>query len=84
VIEFRITIRCKRQPETHAKIIRLRSVPHFVRELNRDYVEGLAGLLDGTSPWFIHPPGPDSTIGKCATCGGQLESSIEERDVQAD
>jgi hypothetical protein len=75
MIEFRITLRCATQPEKHAKIIRMEG-------LARDWVEAFAHILDGTSPMYIHKPGPDSPIGKCATCGGQLTSSIEEREIE--
>lgn len=33
----------------------------------------LAGLLDGTSPAYVYPPGPDSPIGKCGICHSQLK-----------
>lgn len=79
---YQIVVRCKRQPDTHAKIIRLRKAggePFGLEE-----VEIFARLLDGTSPFFCHRPGPDSTIGKCATCGGELESTVEERVEDAE
>lgn len=82
MLEYRITLRCQRQPDVHAKILRLRNTPEMPGTIDRLYVEGLARILDGTSPFYIYAPGPDSTIGKCATCGGQLESSIEEREVE--
>lgn len=73
VTEIRITIRCATHPDEHAKILRVSP------ELGRDYAETFAGLLCGTSPMYIHKPGPNSPIGKCATCGGQLTYTIEER-----
>jgi len=74
--EFRITVRCQREPAKHAKILRLKS------EQGRQYADTLASLLDGSSPLFIHKPGPDSPIGKCATCGGGVEASVEEVEVK--
>jgi hypothetical protein len=33
--------------------------------MDRDFVEGLCGLMDGSSPMYKYPPGPESMIGKC-------------------
>jgi hypothetical protein len=70
--EIRLTLRCAREPEKHAKVLRISA------ELGKEYAETFAGLLDGSSPFYIYKPGPNSPIGKCATCGGQLSSTIEE------
>lgn len=73
--EIRLIIRCKKEPDKHAKILQMQGLP-------REVVEDFAGLLCGTSPYYIHNPGPDSPIGKCVTCGGQLTYEIEERDAE--
>ena len=47
--------------------------------LDRDFVEMQAGLLDGTSPMYIHSPiGTGSVIGKCGICGSQISCSVIE------
>ncbi len=35
-----------------------------------------ARLMDGTSPAYKFPPGPESTIGKCGICGKQISSRV--------
>jgi hypothetical protein len=72
VKEFRITIRCETFPGVHAKIL------HLPYSLGRGHAESLGELLDGTSPHYIHPPGPGSPIGKCAICQGKLTATVEE------
>lgn len=66
---YRVTIRCTENKD-HAKILQM--------NLPLAMVEDFAGLMDGTSPMFIYPPGPGSPIGKCGICRGQLMSTIEE------
>jgi hypothetical protein len=44
----------------------------------REMVEFQAGLLDGTSPYYVHPPGPESQIGKCGICGSQVKATVVE------
>lgn len=70
--QLRITIRCQDHPEKHAKVLRIDPV------LGIAWAIQLAGLLDGSSAMYIHKPGPDSPIGKCATCGGHLKCEVEE------
>ena len=38
--------------------------------------EQWAGLMDGTSPFFLHPPGDESVIGKCGICGKRFKCSV--------
>jgi hypothetical protein len=45
---------------------------------SRDWIAGLAALLDGTSPYYIHPPGPNTVLGKCGLCGAQIRCRVEE------
>lgn len=40
------------------------------------WVEMQMGLLDGSSPLYKSPPGPDSVIGKCAQCGRPFTTRI--------
>lgn len=69
---FEITVRCSSQPTKHAKKIRVDA------QVGRAYVDTLAGLLDGSSPFYIYKPGPNSTIGKCATCGAEITAEVQE------
>lgn len=75
MLALQIVVRCTAQPEKHAKILRMRSE-------DKTYAENLATLLDGTSAFYIHKPGPDSPIGKCATCGAPLTATVEEIEVK--
>lgn len=45
-----------------------------------EWVETQCGLLDGTSPLYEYPPGPESVIGKCGICGKQVKCSIVPED----
>lgn len=80
--EIRIKVQCT-ENEHHAKILRISSA------LGREYAEGLAGLLDGTSRFYIHKPGgvmnvPEwpgdkgSPIGRCGICGAPFRCSVFE------
>jgi hypothetical protein len=73
--EIRITVQCAAN-KAHAKLISLE------RSLGRECAETFAALLDGSSRWFIHRPGPNSPLGKCAVCGAQLKCAIEERSPE--
>ena len=68
---IRLTVTCTKDPD-HSKLLKIDA------SLGMEYAETFAGLLCGTSPLYVHKPGPKSPIGKCATCGGQLEYEIEE------
>ena len=75
--EIRITVRCARN-ENHAKVLRLDAqLIHF------NVAAIIAAILDGTRAAYITAPGPNSPIGKCAACGGELETTIEERHNDA-
>lgn len=54
----------------HAQTIRFLDLP-------REYVLGMAGLLDGTSPLYVYPPGSESLIGKCGICRAQIRATVE-------
>ena len=72
---FRITVRCKSEPLTHAKILTF----VFSDEVGgKEYCETFAGLIDGTSRHYVYPPGPNSPIGKCGICQGELTTEVEE------
>ena len=73
--QIRLIIKCIRDDD-HQKLLK------FAAELGMNYVETFAGLLCGTSPHYVHKPGPKSPIGKCATCGGGLEYSIAEVEAR--
>lgn len=66
-----IIVRCQSDRD-HAKVLRIDGA------LQESYIETLAGLLDGSSHYFLNPPGDRSPIGKCATCGGTLRSEISQ------
>jgi hypothetical protein len=76
VPEIRIIVRCV-DHEGHAKTVR------FDAALGMEYAETLAGLLDGSSRFYIFPPSKLSPIGKCGICGGNLSCTIEKRDPDA-
>ena len=67
--EIRIMVRCAKDKD-HAKVLRIDSA------LGLGYAETLAGLLDGSSPLYIYPPGEGSPIGKCAVCGAKLNCTV--------
>ena len=73
-MEIRITVRCEKD-DSHAKILKIS------HGLGSEYAKGLAGLLDGSSPFYIHKPGPKSPIGKCCICQGKLSAEVEEVHV---
>ncbi len=53
------------------------SVLRFAQsQFARSYVEHYAGLLDGTSPLYVLPPGPESPIGMCCVCRGRIACTI--------
>lgn len=64
--ETQIEYRCA---NGHVQIIRYQG-------MTRHFAEQVAGLCDGTSPMYVFPPGPESTIGKCGICGAQLSSKV--------
>jgi len=70
---MRLTVRCT-QDTNHAKILEF-------KDMDEEQAKRFAGLLDGTSPAYIHPPGPGSPIGKCGLCGGKIEVDIAEWKV---
>lgn len=46
-------------------------------KLGREWAEAQAGLLDGSSSMYIHPPGPESVIGKCGICQKPITCRVE-------
>lgn len=44
----------------------------LLQNVTREWAENYAGILDGTSPYYVYPPGPDSVIGQCQECGGRF------------
>jgi hypothetical protein len=78
---IRLTVRCT-EVENHAKVLVIDAAclpPEF---LGLNYAKVLAGLLDGSSPFYIYPPGPGSPIGKCGVCGGKLKCEVEEVEAK--
>jgi hypothetical protein len=45
---------------------------------DREYVEAMCRLLDGTSTLYKYPPDDKSPIGKCRTCGLWFTAKIVE------
>jgi hypothetical protein len=45
--------------------------------IDQAWAEMCAGLLDGSSPLYRSPPGPESVIGKCGICRAQIECTVE-------
>jgi hypothetical protein len=75
--EIRIRIQCVTD-ENHAKILR------FHPGLGLMLASNLAEVLEGTSEFYIHPPGDGSPIGRCAICGGRLTTEISEVRVRTE
>lgn len=75
---IQITVRCEATPE-HAKVLRLKDRDFPAN--TRAYADSLAKLLDGTSEFYIFPPGPRSPIGKCAVCQGKVTATVEEVEM---
>lgn len=46
--------------------------------VSREFAEMQCGLLDGTSPMYLFPPGPESSIGKCGICGAKITAKVVE------
>lgn len=44
--------------------------------LGIEYARNLAGLLDGTSPMYLVPPGESSLLGKCGICGSSITATV--------
>lgn len=68
--EIRITMRCLAEPAKHAKVIRVKA------RLGRRRAMDLADLLDGSSLAYVHPPGPQSPIGRCCICQSEVECEV--------
>ena len=66
-----ITARCTGKPE---------HVQQMTMNCTREYAELFAGLLDGSSTMYVHPPGPESVIGKCGICRAQIRCVVEESE----
>lgn len=49
-------------------------------DLGMEYAVMLAGLMDGSSRFYIYPPGPSSMIGKCGICKSQITITVAEED----
>lgn len=45
---------------------------------DREYAERFAGLLDGTSPMYVHPVDERSIIGKCGRCNARFRCEVLE------
>lgn len=47
--------------------------------MTEEMAKDFAGMLDGTSDWLIHKPGPESKIGKCnyPDCGKPFKATVE-------
>ncbi len=69
-LAFKVTAKCENGHEQF--------VTYY--DMTREQVEVIIGLVDGTSPLYIYPPGENSVIGKCAypNCGKPFKCSIQE------
>lgn len=72
---IQLVLRCQKDKD-HAKVFRLDA------GLGMGYAETLAALLDGSSAYYIYPPGDLSPIGVCSVCRGKLQCEISERSVK--
>lgn len=70
---YMIEVVCEGNPEH-------RTVLHFADYENRDFVEHLAGLLDGTSSFYVYSPrdypADNSPVAKCMTCGAWINCRV--------
>lgn len=82
---FRIIVRCEKDPYKHAKILEFQffQVDGARADVGREYCETLAGLLDGTSKHYIFPPNEGSPIGRCDICRGKLTAVVTEVEKHA-
>lgn len=69
-MKFKIVAECKKG---HSQIL-------HVEGMDRKSVELQAGLIDGTSPFYLYPPDETSVIGKCGFCGRKFICSVYEDD----
>lgn len=74
--ELRIVVECLAD-SNHSKVLR------FDAALGMENANIIAAVLDGSSRHYIIKPGPNSPLGKCSTCGGQLKTTLEERHNDA-
>jgi hypothetical protein len=44
--------------------------------VDRRWAEIWAGLTDGSSELYVHPPGPDCAFCKCGICGAPFKCSV--------
>lgn len=65
---YKVTAKCE---NGHEQSITLQG-------MTKEWAESYAGLLDGTSPFYIYPPNEKSVIGKCGICGKTFKCKIEE------
>ena len=72
VMYYKIVARCS---NGHEQTLRMEG-------FTREQVEIQAGLMDGTSPFYVYPPKEDgsdgSAIGKCAQCGKPFKCTVTE------
>jgi hypothetical protein len=70
-MKIKITAVCESSPSHIQKLT-------IDEKLGKAYAKQLAGLLDGTSPMYLYPPGPESVIGKCGICKAQIKCNVTE------
>jgi len=49
-----------------------------LQNVDRQFAEGFAGLIDGTSPMYVYPPDEKSSIGKCGICRSKVKATLVE------
>lgn len=49
-----------------------------VQDMTREMANDLAGMLDGTSPMYVHTPrdDPHSLLAHCVTCRGVFDAVV--------
>lgn len=45
---------------------------------DREEAVTFAGLLDGSSPLFVHKPGPESLMHRCGICRGSFKATVSD------
>ena len=68
-LKWKITLRCE---SGHEQILH---AENMTAQMVRDY----AGLIDGTSPMYVHPPrdGELTAIGRCLICKKPFTATVE-------
>jgi hypothetical protein len=72
--EFIVEVVCESDPSHRAQV--------RVEGVSREYAEQLAGIMDGTSEFYLYTPRdnptPGSHLAHCQICGGWFRATVKE------